>query len=214
MTYPVDQRGRGAEHGKPQFLKLFLDKSEKIGIFAQPGPPRPSSRGGRQVERGVALRSGAAGKAEIGTTPGIGRWSAGRRRPLRHWGRASRVAGPAGHARGARAGSFAKSLPGGLASLHGVSQTPGASRRSIASLRRGRKKGKRRARAVKNRAGGALRLSVQLAPASGRCAVNVAPCPSTLSIVSRPPWRLRMCLTSASPSPVPPWARLSATSTR
>jgi hypothetical protein len=39
------------------------------------------------------------------------RWSAGRRWPLRHWGRASRVAGPAGHARGARAGPFAKDLP-------------------------------------------------------------------------------------------------------
>jgi hypothetical protein len=48
----------------------------------------------------------------------------------------------------------------------------------------------------------------------GRWAVKVAPCPSTLSIVSRPPWRLRMCLTSARPSPVPPCARLSETSTR
>ena len=37
-------------------------------------------------------------------------------------------------------------------------------------------------------------------PASGRWAVNVAPYPSTLSMVSRPPWRSRMCLTSASPS--------------
>src|SRR5437588_4851103 len=48
--------------------------------------------------------------AETGE-PGVGRWSAGRRRPLRHWGCASRVAGPAGHARGARAGPFAKDLP-------------------------------------------------------------------------------------------------------
>src|SRR5437868_2416294 len=33
--------------------------------------------------------------------------------------------------------------------------------------------------------------------ATGRCTVNVAPWPSVLSMVSRPPWRLRMCLTSA-----------------
>ena len=37
---------------------------------------------------------------------------------------------------------------------------------------------------------------------------------SMLSIVTLPPWRLSTCLTSARPKPVPPWARLSATSTR
>src|SRR4029450_3531936 len=37
------------------------------------------------------------------------------------------------------------------------------------------------------------------ASARGRCTVNVAPCPGTLSIVRRPPWRLRMCLTNARP---------------
>src|SRR5437764_9758470 len=87
----------------------------------------------------------------ISSLPDIGRWSAGRRRPLRHWGCASRVAGPAGHARAARAGSFAKSLPGSLASSHGVSQTPGASRRSITSLRRGEEKGEGRTRRPKNK---------------------------------------------------------------
>src|SRR5438270_12289719 len=57
-----------------------------------------------------------------GSWTNMGRWSAGRRWPLRHWGRASRVAGPAGHARAARAGPFAKGyareprkLPWGLA---------------------------------------------------------------------------------------------------
>src|SRR5437868_2422336 len=45
---------------------------------------------------------------------------------------------------------------GSLANSQGASQTPGASRRSITSLRRGEEKGERRARAAKNRAGGAL----------------------------------------------------------
>src|SRR5262249_3222900 len=48
----------------------------------------------------------------------------------------------------------------------------------------------------------------------GSRTVNVAPCPSMLSICSRPRWRLTMCLTSARPSPVPPSARLCPTSTR
>src|SRR5207237_5632625 len=49
--------------------------------------------------------------------------------------------------------------------------------------------------------------------AGGNEAVKVAPFPGTLSIVRRPPWRLRMRLTKARPSPVPPGARLSAAST-
>ena len=39
---------------------------------------------------------------------------------------------------------------------------------------------------------------------------NVAPSPGRLSMVSRPRWRLTMCLTMARPSPVPPLSRLSA----
>src|SRR5438874_728598 len=64
--------------------------------------------------------------ADTGDKSGIGRWSAGRRRPLRYWGCASRVAGPAGHARAARAGPFAKELP------KGVSQTPKGPRKPLA----------------------------------------------------------------------------------
>jgi hypothetical protein len=115
----------------------------------------PSSRGGRQAERGAALRSGAAGRAEIGK-PEIGRWSAGRRRPLRHWGRASRVAGPAGHARAARAGAFAKDLPREPRKLPRGLANPWRLPALHHPASRERKKGKRRARAAKNRAGEAL----------------------------------------------------------
>ena len=52
---------------------------------------------------------------------------------------------------------------GSLASSHGVSQTPGASRRSITSLRRGEEKGKRRARAAKNRGQRSIGYSPPLA---------------------------------------------------
>src|SRR5437588_3582474 len=45
-------------------------------------------------------------------------------------------------------------------------------------------------------------------PASGNRTVKVAPSPSLLSIPRRPRWRLSTCLTSESPSPVPPSARL------
>src|SRR4051812_10871574 len=56
------------------------------------------------------------------------RWSAGRRRPLRHWGRNASQAFPGG--------------PIARLAHMGVSQTPGASRRSIPSRCEGRKQGK------------------------------------------------------------------------
>src|SRR5690606_2197986 len=49
---------------------------------------------------------------------------------------------------------------------------------------------------------------------SGRSTVKVEPLPRRLSMVSRPRWRVTMCLTSDSPSPVPPSSRLRPTSTR
>src|SRR5207244_12768738 len=67
-------------------------------------------RGGGGRETGAGDVASPSFEAGTGTNPGIGRWSAGRRRPLRHWGCASRVAGPAGHARAARAGPFAKAI--------------------------------------------------------------------------------------------------------
>ena len=52
------------------------------------------------------------------------------------------------------------------------------------------------------------------APKRGRMALKAAPCPGLLSIISRPRCRSTMCLTMASPSPVPPASRLAAVSTR
>src|SRR5262249_57093919 len=37
--------------------------------------------------------------------------------------------------------------------------------------------------------------------ATGRCTVNVAPCPGTLSMVSRPAWRLTTCVTDTETPP-------------
>ena len=45
------------------------------------------------------------------------------------------------------------------------------------------------------------------AGAAGSNTVKVLPSPSLLSMLSRPWWRLTMCLTMASPSPVPPRSR-------
>lgn len=50
--------------------------------------------------------------------------------------------------------------------------------------------------------------------ASGRITVKRLPCPFSLSIRSLPRWRLMMCLTMASPSPVPPCSRERWVSTR
>ena len=49
---------------------------------------------------------------------------------------------------------------------------------------------------------------------TGKCAVKVEPCPSSLAISSRPPWRCNACLTIERPSPEPPLARARARSTR
>lgn len=49
---------------------------------------------------------------------------------------------------------------------------------------------------------------------AGSQTVNVAPSPSRLSIANCPRWRLMMCFTIASPSPVPPTARDRPVSTR
>ena len=44
--------------------------------------------------------------------------------------------------------------------------------------------------------------------------VKVEPFPGVEAMASSPRWRFKMCLTMASPSPVPPFSRLEATSTR
>src|SRR5438067_2705655 len=70
---------------------------------------------------------------------------------------------------------------GSLASSHGVSQTPGASRRSITSLRRGTEKGKgrtRRPKKTKNTGGGALAIT----PPDG--ALAITPPDGALAITS------------------------------
>ena len=57
---------------------------------------------------------------------------------------------------------------------------------------------------------------VQLTPGRyfGRKMENVLPWPGTLATAVRPPWSCTMCLTMASPRPVPPDARLRDLSTR
>ncbi len=52
------------------------------------------------------------------------------------------------------------------------------------------------------------------AQASGRATEKALPWPGVLSISSRPRWRATICLTMASPSPVPPSARERLSSTR
>ncbi len=52
------------------------------------------------------------------------------------------------------------------------------------------------------------------APLGGSQTVKVLPLPRVEAISRRPSWRLRMCLTMARPSPVPPLLRLVATLTR
>jgi hypothetical protein len=47
-----------------------------------------------------------------------------------------------------------------------------------------------------------------------RSTVKAEPLPGWEAIANSPRWRLRMCLTMASPSPVPPFSRLDATSMR
>src|SRR5664279_1227072 len=42
---------------------------------------------------------------------------------------------------------------------------------------------------------------------TGRMTVKLDPSPGLLSMARRPPWRLTMCLTMASPRPVPPFSR-------
>jgi len=49
---------------------------------------------------------------------------------------------------------------------------------------------------------------------AGKSTVKVEPSPWRLSMMSRPWWRLTMCLTMARPKPVPPRSRLRLTSTR
>jgi hypothetical protein len=61
-------------------------------------------------------------------------------------------------------------------------------------------------------ADGPLQRALQ-SVAAGRIAANVEPEPSFDVTISSPRCRLRMCLTMASPRPVPPFSRLAATLT-
>src|SRR2546425_11973171 len=98
-------------------------------VVRQPALPTDATheafRGGGGRETGAGDVASPSFGAGSGTNPGIGRWSAGRRRPLRHWGCASRVAGPM-----ARPSCAGRSLRKGLAK--GASQAPMGSRKPLA----------------------------------------------------------------------------------
>src|SRR5439155_19840200 len=104
---------------------------------------RPSSRGGRQAERGAVLRSGAADMAAAGKTR---HRSVERREALAPTSLGLRIpgGGPDGSPVVRGQVPSQRTCQGSLANSQGASQTPGASRRSITSLRWGKEKGKGR----------------------------------------------------------------------